>query len=123
MQKIYLEEQDQCVTPCMKHLISNAIQKFVRLLPKYSASLIFFAVVPAERPLELKSKGRLTSLSILKNFNSKKRDVIEHYLEQPGPVCNTQRHEQDAMCDTSLAFLQKNPSSFGRALREKNNYF
>ena len=68
MQNIYLEEQGQCVTTCMKHLFSNAIRKFVRLLPKYPASLIFLAVVPAERPLELKSKGRLTSLNIFKGL-------------------------------------------------------
>ena len=31
----------------------------------------------------------------------KNRDVIEHYLEQQGLVCNTQKHEQDAICNTS----------------------
>ena len=46
--------------------------KFVRLLRKYSASLIFLAVVPAERPLELKSKGKLTSLNIFKGLQCKK---------------------------------------------------
>ena len=46
--------------------------KFVRLLPKYFASLIFYAVVPAERPLELNSKGKLTSLNIFKGIQSKK---------------------------------------------------
>ena len=46
--------------------------KFVRLLPKYSASLIFLAVVLAERSLELKSKGKLTSLSIFKEFRCEK---------------------------------------------------
>ena len=52
-----------------------------------------------------------------KDFKAKNRDAIEHYLEQQGPVCNTQRHEQDAMCDTSLSFLQKNASSNLGALR------
>ena len=46
--------------------------KFVRLLPKYFASLIFFAVVPAELPLELNSKGKLTSLNIFKGLQRKK---------------------------------------------------
>ena len=32
----------------------------------------FFAVVPAERPLELNSKGKLTSLNIFKGLQSKK---------------------------------------------------
>ena len=40
-----------------------------------------------------------------KDFKAKNRDVIEHYLEQEGPVCNTQRNEQDAMpCNTSLSY-------------------
>ena len=34
----------------------------------YFASLIFFAVVPAERSLELNSKGKLTSLNIFKGL-------------------------------------------------------
>ena len=42
-----------------------------------------------------------------KDFKAKNRDVIEHYLEQQGPVLNTQRHEQDEVCNTSLSFLQK----------------
>ena len=47
------------------------------------------------------------SFNIFKGLQCKNRDVIEHYLEQRGPVCNTQRHEQDAMCNTSLSFLHK----------------
>ena len=39
-----------------------------------------------------------------KDFKAKNRDVIEHYLEQQGSVCNTQRHEQDTMPCTSLSY-------------------
>ena len=56
----------------LKTYVFQRHTKFVRLLPKYFASLISFAVVPAERPLELNSKGKLTSLNIFKGLQSKK---------------------------------------------------
>ena len=113
----YLEEQGQFVTPRIKPSVFQRHTKFVRLLPKYFASLVFFAVVPAERPLEVNSKGKLTSLNISKDFNAKNRDVIEHYLEQQGPVCITQRHEQDAMCNTPLSYKKCLLKSWARFAR------
>ena len=56
----------------LKTYVFQRRTKFVRLLPKYFASLIFFAVVPAEFPLELNSKGKLTSLNIFKGLQRKK---------------------------------------------------
>ena len=56
----------------LKAYVFQRRTKFVRLLPKYFASLIFFAVVPAELPLELNSKGKLTSLQYIQRTSKKK---------------------------------------------------
>ena len=116
----YLEEQEgQFVTPRIKHLFSNAIQSSFGccrntprpsyFLPWYQQNVLWNKIL----------RGSLRHSIYLKDFNAKNRDLIGHYLEQRGPVCNTQSHEKDAMCNTSLSFLQKNASSnFGRASRE-----
>ena len=56
----------------LKTYVFQRHTKFVRLLPKCFASLIVFAVIPVERPLELNSKGKLTSLNIIKGLQSNK---------------------------------------------------
>ena len=68
----YFEEQEgQFVTPRIKHLFSNAIQSSFGCCRNTPRPSFVFAVVPAERPLELNSKGKLTSHNIFKGLQCK----------------------------------------------------